>query len=225
MISATLLALVIAGGLADDEAFQDGLRLYREVEFEQALFRFQEAATVPDRPDADRVVVFSWLGMTYSTLEHDEASDRAFRDALRIDIAAALPADAAPKLHERFDEIRAQVRAEAAAVTVEPPVVEPPPAEPPPPPPRAPTATPWFFAGAGLAGAAAVVAGTAGGLAVALAFPSVAIAEDESEFQDDRIAALDQANTQFGIGYGLFAAGATMVVVAGGLVGAAFLVE
>jgi hypothetical protein len=229
-VNVALALLLLASGLTDDPAFQEGLRLYRDVEFEQALFRFQEAATAPGRPDEDKVVLFQWLGMTYAALERVEASDRAFRDALRLDPRAALPPDAAPKLRERYEELRAEVKAELIKEEQPAPPPQPPDSQPEPEPAGAPAEggigmTPLLFASAGVAGAAAVLAGAAGGLVIALATQTVAVAEDPEEFQDERIAALERANTQLGIGYGLFAAGGAMIVVAGGLGGAAVFVE
>lgn len=221
-----LALLLLSSSLDDDPAFQEGLSLYREVEFEQALFRFQEAATAPGRPDAERVVLFQWLGMTYAALEREEAADRAFRDALHIDLDAPLPPEAAPKLRDRYAELRGEVREESPTVEQPRPPAAPAETSPPPEPPEeAASFSPLLFASAGVAGAVAVLAGAAGGLAVVLATQTAAVAEDPDAFQDERLAALDRANTQLGVGYGLFAAGGAMVVLAGGLGGAALLVE
>jgi tetratricopeptide (TPR) repeat protein len=224
MTSLLPFLLVLGAALEGDQAFEEGLRLYRDVEFEQALFSFQEAATQPDRPDDDRVVLFTWLGLTYAALERDDAAERAFRDALRLDIEAALPEDAPPKLRESFDVLRATMRAELAPVetTPQPPAdVE----EPAAPPDGELKMAPFLLGGAGVAAGAALLAGGAAGLVLSLALDSVAVAEDDGEFQVDRIDALDRANGQLGTSYALFAVAGALVVGAGGLGAAAFLVE
>ena len=105
-----LLLFTLQIPLGEDSAYQEGMRLYEDFEYERAVFRFKEALRVKDRTAADRAVVGLRLGMTYAELRDDQGALEAFENALTEDPLLVLPSDASPKIKALLDEARQSLR-------------------------------------------------------------------------------------------------------------------
>ncbi len=204
MTSLAAFAIALASALADDAAFVEGCRLYEASEYEQATFRFQEAALVVDRASSERAQVFMWLGLAYAGFGDAESARRSFRDAMRIDDAVAVPIEISPKVEAEVAAVREEVRAAKAAEAKR---VE----EKPPPPPVAPAGGgSWVLPVVGIAGAACVVGGV---VSAGLAASSHARANDLETFQDEVPDAIAARDAQVAVAVGLAGMG---VVLLGG---------
>jgi hypothetical protein len=195
-------ALVIARALADDAAFVEGRRLYEASEYEQAMFRFQEAALVTERPPAERAQVFMWLGLAYAGLGDAESARRAFRDAIRVDGAVAVPIEISPKVEAEIAAVREEVRAakasESKRVTLPPPT-----------PPAVANEGGWVLpVVVGVAGAACVAGGV---VSAGLAASSHARANDLETFQDEVPDAIAARDTQAVVAVGLAGVGVALL--------------
>lgn len=204
VLTALLLAVV---PLEEDTSFLDGRRLYEASEYEQAIFRFQEAALVADRAPADRAQVLVWLGLAYAGFGDAAAARRAFGDAIRLDRAIASPIEISPKVMDEIEAVRAQVAEEGAP---------PPPAPAPAPPPVVPDdgrVTWGLVAGLGTLGAICVVAGA---VATGFAVVNDGIVKDLETFQDDAARAQDDRDAQVGAAVMLYGIG-TVLIGGGGV--------
>jgi hypothetical protein len=151
------LAFALVAALAGDPSFDEGVRLYNELEYEQAIFRFEEIALRPGQAPADKATALVWLGMSYAGTGDLDSARRMFGDALRVDAATALPPNVSPRIVAMFDEVK------AAAVTVVPEKpVEPAPLAPSTPEVKTPEEKPSEGPSVGL-----IAAATAGGVGVA----------------------------------------------------------
>jgi tetratricopeptide (TPR) repeat protein len=139
MLPLVAVALLIhASPLDANLAFQEGMRLSEQFEYEKAIFRFREAAR-DESLGVDRATVLVWLGLTYAKVGEQQAADDAFVDAVRIDPLVALPPSTPPKILEALEGARRRVRDERAkAATAAPP----PTTTPTPPPTTTPTTPP-----------------------------------------------------------------------------------
>lgn len=185
--------------LAGDPAFDDGVRLYRALEYEQAIFRFQEVAVRPGLPGDDKAEAFTWLGLAYAGTGDLEAARRMFMDALRADPATKLPAEVSPRVVSLFEEVKGAIKAEATA-TRPPPDGEPDKLPPDgggaPPSPREGKARDLLIPLA-TTGAGVVLLIGGGALAAAAADHwKTASNPDPDAFQDDVKAALDAMNIE-----------------------------
>jgi tetratricopeptide (TPR) repeat protein len=106
-ILAATLALV--GTLDTNEAFQEGVTLYQELEFEQAIFRFESAALSADLTDQERAMVFGWMAMSYAGVGKVDGAKRSLKNALAKDPDVTLPQFAPPKVKEWLAEVRAEM--------------------------------------------------------------------------------------------------------------------
>jgi tetratricopeptide (TPR) repeat protein len=122
MLPLVAVALLIhASPLDANLAFQEGMRLSEQFEYEKAIFRFREAAR-DESLGVDRATVLVWLGLTYAKVGEQQAADDAFVDAVRIDPLVALPPSTPPKILEALEGARRRVRDERAkAATAAPP--------------------------------------------------------------------------------------------------------
>ena len=100
------LGLVLSGALDTNEAFQEGVNLYQELEFEQAIFRFESAALAPDLSDQERAMVFGWMAMSYAGIGNVQGARRSLTNALNKDPTMTLPAFAPPKVKTWLEELR-----------------------------------------------------------------------------------------------------------------------
>lgn len=97
------------------EAFlQAARRLYDDLEYERALEQLSEGRRSSRGVDDD--VRFSLLeGAILADLGREEASDAAFKAALVLQPTAALPVEVSPKVRQRFERLRQEVRHELDA--------------------------------------------------------------------------------------------------------------
>ncbi|MBI1949178.1 MAG: hypothetical protein HYS27_26050 [Deltaproteobacteria bacterium] len=150
----------------------EGMALYRSLEFERAAILFQGVALDAEAPAQERAQAAMWAGLSLGQLGDVEGARKSFALAVVTDPQVAAPADAPPALAAILEEERAAAAARAPAVL--PPTLTPPvPAEPPPdvtgP---APTAAPgartaptdWPAIGTGAAAGVLVVAAAATGV-------------------------------------------------------------
>ena len=98
MIPMLTLLLLFGGSLENNADFIDGLGSYRAMDIDQALFSFQKAALAPDTEPKDRAVVFAWMGLCYGTIGDQSGMERAFAEALSLDVDVKLPEFAPPKI-------------------------------------------------------------------------------------------------------------------------------
>lgn len=208
--------LVMALPLEQDPAFAEGRRLYEASEYEQAIFRLQEAALVVDRPSGERAQALMWLGLAYAGFGDTPAARHAFGDAIRLDPAIAAPIEISPKVTAELEAVREQVTAEraqalAAAASARP--AAPAPSE---------GGPPWaLVAGVGALGTICVVAGA---IATGFAVVNDGVVHDLETFQDDAARAQDERDAQVLAAAVLFGAG-TVLLGGGGVVLAAGLPE
>ena len=205
------LALFLAVGLAGDEAFDQGVLLYKGLEYEQAAARFAEISSRPTLPPAARAEALVWLGLCLAGTGDVDAARRTFTNAVLTDHAVQLPTTTAlsPRVQTLFDEVAAEHRGDA-----------PPPPPPPPPPPIDPTPAASFpVLPTVLVASGGVVAGVGTVLAL-LGVGHLQQAEDPDAFQSDSKAALDAANVEgtsaavlLTLGAGLVGVGVALFVV------------
>ncbi|MGB7549581.1 MAG: tetratricopeptide repeat protein [Terracidiphilus sp.] len=88
MIASPLAFVALASSLsAQPAALEEGVRLFREGRFDQALVKLEEAHRIAPR-DA---TVENLLGITETQLGHIEAADNHYRNAIRLDPSQAAP--------------------------------------------------------------------------------------------------------------------------------------
>lgn len=116
--AATNAVNVTPGSLDADEDFGAALELYQDLEFEQAIFRLQDAALVTAWADEDRARVFVWMGVNYAQLGDEASARRSFLHAARRDPAIELPVSVSPTVLKWFEQsvLLAQTQAEEQAV-------------------------------------------------------------------------------------------------------------
>lgn len=198
LLALSFWALASLGG---DPSFDEGVRLYRELDYEAALARFAELSARPELAPTDKAEALVWLGLCLAGTGDLDAARRTFKAAVGTDGAAQLPTTTAvsPRVQALFEEVAAEVRAKPA----------PPP--PPPPPPAVDTGAPLPLVPSGLVALGLIAAGGGAVLAV-VAMDSLAQAQDPDAFQDEAKAALDAANAQ-GVSAGI------LLVAGAGLIG------
>lgn len=187
MAPPALLSFALALSLGGDPTFEEGVRLYKESSYEQAIFRFEEIAVRPDIAGADKSTALLWLGLSYAGTGDLDAAGRSFRYAFIADATAPLPTETSPAIVEMVESIRRQVVA-ASTATRPAPVAEQPPA--------APQATTPGLAviGGGVSAAVGALAVIGGGVLALVAADRLATANDPDAFQDDANAAREGAN-------------------------------
>lgn len=203
VLVAFTFALAVA--LQGDPGFDQGVRLYKQTEYEQAIVQFQQVSARADLAAADKAEALLWLGLSYAGSGDVDTARSTLRDALLADPAVALPAQTSPSIVAMFDTVRAEV----AAIEHEPPPLKPPVA------PAPAGEVNLVVIGAGAAAVSAVVLVTGSVLAL-LANASLQTANDSEQFQSDAKAALDGANAQ-ALGAGLLLPVGVALGVAGGV--------
>jgi hypothetical protein len=109
------------------------LRLYEEIEYEEALQALDKAAKWPSNTPEDEVRIALLEGILRFELRQDERGVSAFRRALAIDLQAQSPVSVSPKIAEQLEQVRRKMRIEIVAPE-NPVVPNPPPPLPPEPP-------------------------------------------------------------------------------------------
>lgn len=100
-----LFALLVAGALADSASYADAIALYRKVELEESLVRF-EGAEADARDDAERAHLRAWIGLVRGQLGDLEGARAAFVSALALDASIEIPAPAPPAVTQVLAEAR-----------------------------------------------------------------------------------------------------------------------
>lgn len=214
MMSAAMVALVmLAGALDDHPAFHEGRRLYEESEYEQATFRFQEAALDPSIvAPSEKAQIFMWLGLAYAGFGNAESARRAFRDALRLDENVAVPIEISPKVEAEIAAVRDEVRADKEAARAREEAARKAKDE------EAARAAHAASASSGTSWVLPVVVGAAGAacligsvVSASLAMASHEQASDLETFQDEVPALVATRDTQAAIAVGIGGIGAALV--------------
>lgn len=128
--AATSAAPAASPALEADPLFLDAKRLFGELEFEQAAFRFEQLGLRTDLPTADRAVVLMWLGTSQAKAGDLDSASRSYELALSFDLDAKSPVAVSPKVVRLIDAIRTKVAAQRAKGNTAPP--SPSPSSPPP---------------------------------------------------------------------------------------------
>lgn len=235
-----LLVLIASASLAEDPDYRTAIELYENVEFEQALFRFQSAAVRPDLNDAERAELFLWIGLCYGNIGDLESAERQFRDGLQLFPSAPLPQpNTSPIIIDLFKEVKAEVQRTLTAAT--PPPGQPADDE------SAPQGDddagdevtlhdegasgglPWMLISGGAVAAGGAVlllaAGVGAGASYLVFAQGLAMAEDNTVFGSDIKNLELAANVLLGGAVAVGALGALIVIAGGATAGASFLVE
>jgi len=105
---ALLMLMAVAVPLDDDPTFKEGRRLYDELEFEQAIFRFEQAAQVEGRTPPELARLKMWVGVSHGQLGDFTRAGEAFRAAVDLDEKAEVPVPVSPKLDALLKNARAE---------------------------------------------------------------------------------------------------------------------
>lgn len=105
---ALLMFMAVAVPLDDDPTFKEGRRLYDELEFEQAIFRFEQAAQVDGRTPPELARLKMWVGVSHGQLGDFTRAGEAFRMAVDLDEKAEVPVPVSPKLDALLKNARAE---------------------------------------------------------------------------------------------------------------------
>ncbi|MFP2927372.1 hypothetical protein ACLESO_19675, partial [Pyxidicoccus sp. 3LG] len=108
--------------------------LYEDLEFERALEQLSRARPFSTGP-ADDALLSLYEGVILADLGKLEASTAAFKAALYLQPDAKLPVKVSPKVAQRFESLRKQVKRDLAKREAQSPVSVAPPAPQPEPPP------------------------------------------------------------------------------------------
>jgi len=213
-----------------DENFEEGKRLYFDLEYELAVFRFRDAARAADWSDARRATAYAWLGLAYAQIAELTSAKEAFVEAARLDPAVSLATEASPP--PKAVQLMQEAKTEVANA--------PPPKDPP-----LATGTTTGTNAAGAAGRApaqptllpalllysgvGVIAGSLVAAAIGGGFGFVALSEQEAGkaavFQDEA-AQHEQAAQGAALGANLsFGVAAGLLLLGGAALGASFVVE
>lgn len=197
----------------DDGAFDDGMSYYNRFEFEKASFRFRAATRSNDKPAAEVARAHLWLGLALAQAGDEIGAREEFIEAIALDKNVVLPADAPPSLRPIFDDAYAHPRvaspAETSASTTPAPAHS-----------EMPLTT---IVGAALAGGG--VLAFAGGAIVGAVAVSQAEAAQKERFQDDAIAAGNEAAGTALVANALLVTGAAASVAGAAVVVAGAFLE
>lgn len=205
-LSLSLLASVLMAALAQEPDYVAGRSLYDAFEYEQALFRFQQALVKPGLSPKEQAEVSLWLALCLEGVGRPNDADRAMGDAVALDAAATLPTTTSPAFEARFAAIAEATRAAATATTTTTTTTPTTPA----PTMAGPSSFAWVLGGGG--GVALVGAAVLG----VVAAERWGASTDPTAFVDDRAAA-------HGVYVGTLAGAVVAGVVGAGLVVAAVL--
>jgi tetratricopeptide (TPR) repeat protein len=199
-----LCALIFAAAIDDDPAFQEGVKLYKSVQLEEAVGRF-EAALPGASSDADKARVYAWLGLVEAQLGKADAAKASFQQAVELDPTVAMPALAPADVQAVLEQARKAVKPKPP-----PPKVEPPPS-------TTGTTSPntAAYAVGGVGAALVVGALVTFGVGVATVLGST----DPTLFQSDARAQLATGYTEYAV------AGVVAAVGAGGVAAGVLLLE
>lgn len=210
MLSVLPLAFAVASALAGDPAFDEAMKLYKALEYEEAIPKLATITNRPGLPPSDKAIALMWLGLSHAGAGDMDNARTALAAALESDANLSLPEKVSPRISAMFD----QLKADAAAKAAKPPPDEPPPGDPPPP--EKPLS--MTLVGGGVAAGVGVFALIGGSVLALLAAGELETANDRNQFQSDAKAALDTANAEVAgaavllpLGAGLAAAGGVLI--------------
>ena len=212
MLSVLPLAFAVASALAGDPAFEEAMKLYKALEYEEAIPKLATITNRPGLPANDKATALMWLGLSHAGAGDMDNARVALAAALESDANIALPEKVSPRITAMFE----QLKADAAAR------VKKPPADDPPPPPDEPTpAKPlsMTLVGGGVAAGVGVLAIVGGSVLALLAAGELETANDREQFQSDAKAALDTANGEVAGAAVLLPLGAALAAAGGVLIG------
>ncbi|RKH00948.1 tetratricopeptide repeat protein, partial [Corallococcus sp. CA053C] len=129
MVLLASTVVIPSGGQAQEARkvqpyLNEALRLYNELDYEQALEQLAQGRSVSEGA-ADDVSLSLYEGLILAELGRTEASTAAFTAALTLHPEAALPVLVSPKVQQRLEEVRQQVKQQHAQ-TASPPEKAPP---------------------------------------------------------------------------------------------------
>lgn len=82
------------------------LKLYEQLEFEQALAALKAAAAWPNSTSAEKVQISLYTGIVAGQLGDNALAEQSFTAALKADPNVKLPEDASPKIQSQFRYLR-----------------------------------------------------------------------------------------------------------------------
>jgi len=89
------------------------MHLYRKLDYEDALAQLDRAKLEAQTPSED-ILVSLLRGVALAALGRDQESADAFLTALALNPDATVPLDLAPRVQQRLEELRGEVKAERA---------------------------------------------------------------------------------------------------------------
>lgn len=104
--------MAASAALQSDPLFVDAKRLFGDLEFEQAAFRFEQLGLRTELPRSDRAVVLMWLGTSQAKAGDLDSASRSYELALSFDLDATPPVAVSPKVVRLVEAIRTKVAAE-----------------------------------------------------------------------------------------------------------------
>lgn len=106
-------ATLLPADLADDEAFQAGVRHRNVLEYEAALGSFEGALRAdPDRPVVERAELLLYAGVLSAELRRFDDARVRFREAVTLVPELTLELDVSPTIRQLFEDVRAEVERE-----------------------------------------------------------------------------------------------------------------
>lgn len=214
MLSVLPLAFAVASALAGDPAFEEAMKLYKTLEYEEAIPKLATITNRPGLPASDKAIALMWLGLSHAGAGDMDNARVALAAALESDANIALPEKVSPRITAMFEQLKADA---AAKVKKPPPDDPPPPPDEPPPPPVKPLS--MTLVGGGVAAGVGVLAIVGGSVLALLAAGELETANDRSQFQSDAKAALDTANGEVAGAAVLLPLGAALAAAGGVLIG------
>jgi hypothetical protein len=194
-----LAALLLAAALADEPAYQEGVRLYEQVDLEGAIARFTAALATPSASDVDKATLHAWIALSHAQLGRKDEAMASFRTAVKLDRHVNLPARAPPDVEAQLEAARAELPAEVAPETIAP--VDP----------AGPGAAPIEDGPplvAVITGGAGVALLLAGGATFAIGLDTAFRQAFEAEFNDEARDLVNLAYLEYAVAGGLAGAGA-----------------
>lgn len=212
MLSVLPLAFAVASALAGDPAFEEAMKLYKALEYEEAIPKLASITNRPGLPPNDKATALMWLGLSHAGAGDMDNARAALSAALDADATITLPEKVSPRISEMFDQLKAEAAAKAKPPETPadtPPSEQPPASEP----------LSMTLVGGAVAAGVGVVAIVGGGVLAALAAGELETANDRNQFQSDAKAALDTANAEVAGASVLLPLGAALAAAGGVLIG------
>ncbi len=111
-----LAALLLAAALADEPGYQEGVRLYEQVDLDGAIAKFGAALAAPSTSDVDKATLHAWIALSHAQLGRKDDGMTSFRAAVKLDRHVKLPAQAPPDVEAQLEAARAELPPEVKPV-------------------------------------------------------------------------------------------------------------